>query len=189
MALPLPATITNKASLRHLLRLQRRELSKEYRTKARKIIEHKVFTTLRGKSLVASYCTINEELDTCGINAKLAKEGRLVLPKIKDETLELFQVEKLNKLTPGPFGIPEPDPAFSTKISLESLEAILVPGIAFDRNGHRLGYGKGYYDRLLSKKSEQCLAIGLAFKEQLINFSLPLDPHDQPMDLILTTGL
>jgi len=68
----------------------------------------------------------------------------------------------------------------------QKLDLCIIPGIAFDRNGNRLGFGQGYYDRFLPKLSPNCLKIALAFSEQLSTTPLPTDTFDIPMDYIIT---
>jgi 5-formyltetrahydrofolate cyclo-ligase len=70
-------------------------------------------------------------------------------------------------------------------VALEDLDLVLVPGLAFDEKGARLGRGGGFYDRLLASKSATTLAMGVAFAFQLES-KLPLEPHDVAMDAVLT---
>ena len=95
------------------------------------------------------------------------------------------------KLSAGSFGILEPKPELRRlpihQFSPEDLDAVLVPGLAFDRTGGRLGRGKGYYDRFFQKLPKKTLLIGLAFDEQVVE-RVPLEPHDRKIDLLVTPG-
>ena len=87
-----------------------------------------------------------------------------------------------DEIGPGQFGIREPT-AVCPEIPLERLELILVPGVAFDLHGHRLGRGRGYYDRLLPEISG--IKCGVAFDEQIVEM-VPAGRHDVRMDFVLT---
>jgi len=87
-------------------------------------------------------------------------------------------------LRPGHFGVPEP-PKDQLLECWPDLDLILVPGLAFDRLGNRLGWGKAYYDRLLAALPSRTLRVGAAYAFQLLD-NLPSEPHDQRMDLLLT---
>ena len=81
----------------------------------------------------------------------------------------------------GPYGIPEPTGAAS---ALESLDVVIVPGLAFGPAGERLGYGKGYYDRVLAQLSRDALTVGVAFESQL--GPIPTGPLDRAVDKVIT---
>jgi 5-formyltetrahydrofolate cyclo-ligase len=82
------------------------------------------------------------------------------------------------------WGIWEPDPETAEKIDLNDCVGVLVPGVAFDRAGHRLGYGKGFYDRALA--TFRGLKVGVGFSMQVTSETLPFDATDILMDLIVT---
>ena len=81
----------------------------------------------------------------------------------------------------GAHGIPEPTEI--VPISIEEIEIILVPGLAFDKTGARMGFGKGYYDKLL--ETRKAIKIGICYDFQLLD-KIPSEPHDVPMDIIIT---
>lgn len=89
-------------------------------------------------------------------------------------------------LPTGAFGIREPAPSAPT-LPLNQLDFILVPGVAFDASGRRIGRGKGFYDRLLAETNSNCLKCGVAVDDQLIE-GIPVEPHDIAMNVILTPG-
>lgn len=88
-------------------------------------------------------------------------------------------------LRPGPFGIPEPDPALAAEADPGALDAIVVPALLLSEAGDRLGYGGGYYDRFLPRRAAHCTAIGV-LPDALVLPDLPRDPWDQPLDVIVT---
>lgn len=185
--LSLPSSVTNKASLRRLLRLQRQTLSPTRQQEAAESAEKAISKRLAGCKLVLSYSSINEELDTKALNTNLAKEGRLVLPRVDGEGLRLYKVtDPEAQLVAGNWDLAEPNPELCEEVEPSTVNAVIVPGIAFDTNKQRLGYGKGFYDRLLSDMPKETVTIGLAYKEQCMSYAFPAEDHDIPMDEIIT---
>jgi len=121
------------------------------------------------------------DLKTLYSNKKLKK--KIILPRVKTATaLDLHEVTNPDKLAPGKFKIPEPA-EHHPRITPAKLDLILVPGIVFSKNGHRIGYGKGFYDRLLKKTT--CPKIGIAYEFQMVE-NIVGEPHDAEMDMIVT---
>lgn len=119
----------------------------------------------------------------------LSGSPRIVVPYCRPRHLELFHLEDWSELQPSRFGLLEPRPELRTsarQVAPAAIDLFLVPGLAFDRQGNRLGYGKGYYDRLLKQRSSDSLAVALAFSEQLVP-SVPVAAEwDVPVDFIIT---
>ena len=131
-----------------------------------------------------TYVSLAEEVDTHGIIERALRAGRAVaVPRVEgDHRLVWVRVDSIDDLAPGAFGVLEPSgTALSLTASQETV--VLVPGTAFDRDGHRLGWGKGYFDRFLHEFAGT--AIGLAFDCQLCD-SIPIEPHDCPVDYVIT---
>mgnify|MGYP006309131983 CR=1 FL=1 len=102
--------------------------------------------------------------------------------------MELVPVESLDDLEEGAFGIPEPTGA---PTDIVDLEVFLIPGAAFDRRGHRIGMGWGYYDRLLSRRLDandghETVFVGICYDCQLYEGTIPVEDHDIPVDAIVT---
>jgi 5-formyltetrahydrofolate cyclo-ligase len=128
--------------------------------------------------IIASFSSFREEINTQPLNLLLAQKGRLVLPRVEKEHLVFYHVNHPHKeLAPSPLGILEPIPSVC-KVA-DKIDVILVPALAFDKELHRLGYGKGYYDRALLKMT--AYSIGIGFTEQLAEL-LPHDPHDKELN-------
>jgi 5-formyltetrahydrofolate cyclo-ligase len=125
-----------------------------------------------------AYQAINSEVCLQPLTEK-ARETRFAYPKVKGLNIEFFESDVFQK---GSFSILEPSENGSPVDEL--LQVLLVPGVAFDRGGGRLGYGKGFYDRWLQSKS--VLKIGVAFSCQLSEQRLSNEQHDVAMDLIVT---
>ena len=151
---------------------------------------------------VAAYCSFNSEVETSRLLAQLLRGGaQLYLPRVVPSggasaahpQLELRQVPNLERdFSPGALGISEPNPATCPLLSdaegpRSSLDVIFVPGCGFDAAGNRLGYGKGFYDRLLAEMpgGAKTKKVGLAFTFQLAQ-AVPAEAHDVPMDAIIT---
>ncbi len=131
------------------------------------------------------YCSYRSEVDTNIILETAWLQGkRVAIPKVLDNQMQFFQIHARDEILTGYRGIPEPEgkgePVFPQKDDL-----ILVPGTAFDKEGYRMGYGGGYYDRYLAKNRTGCITIGLAFLEQLYD-QIPKDEYDICLDNIVT---
>jgi len=115
---------------------------------------------------------------TVSVPLTLSKEHRLLAVQIKDLASDL---------APGCFGILEPRSELAVKavVKPETIALAIVPGSVFDQLGGRLGYGGGFYDRFLSQDAPQALRIGLAYEMQLAE-QVPLEAHDQLMDMLIT---
>jgi 5-formyltetrahydrofolate cyclo-ligase len=121
--------------------------------------------------------------------AALGGGKRVVVPFCEGDRLGLFLLESTDELAPGTFGIPEPKAELRTleakRVAPRELDLVVVPGVAFDRHGARLGHGKGYYDRLLADVRPDARLVGLAFECQVFP-EIPTEPHDVCMDRLIT---
>ena len=148
-------------------------------------IEERLFSLSKFKSAcaVVFFASFRSEVETGPmIRRALASGKRVILPKVKGKELELFEIRNFDKdVSPGAWGIPEPQE--SAPVTLDQIDVIVVPGAAFDEFGNRLGYGAGFYDRLLSEF--QKLAIAVAFEVQIVP-KIPADQHDVPVRKIVT---
>lgn len=113
---------------------------------------------------------------TVGVPLTLPATSRLRMVRITDPDRDLV---------PGYLGIAEPRPELVERAALPSgaIDLAIVPGVAFDRSGQRLGYGGGFYDRFLALEAPQALRVGLGFSVQLVE-RLPVLPHDMGLDLL-----
>ena len=142
----------------------------------------------RAATAVAAYASFGSELDTSAFLARiLADHKQLLLPRINraQRVLELRHVADLEAdLVSGVWGIREPAqrcPIFA----LDKVEFTLVPGVAFTQSGARLGYGGGFYDRLLASLDRRATRIAAAFQLQMVD-QLPEERHDQRVDQVVT---
>ncbi len=135
---------------------------------------------------ILGYFPLPDEIDVRPLLARALSAGKTVaLPRFNAETsaYEAAHVRNLDRdLHPGRFGIREPSAACPV-VPLNRLDLVMVPGVGFDLSGHRLGRGKGFYDRLLVQVSG--CKCGVAFDEQVVAV-LPVEPHDVVLDCIVT---
>jgi 5-formyltetrahydrofolate cyclo-ligase len=116
-------------------------------------------------------------------------DKRVVIPYCTAHELHLFHLKDFDELIPGAWQILEPKPEWRAnaerRVNPAELDLIIVPGLAFDRNCDRLGFGKGYYDRLLRGVRPDALKIAPAFDCQIVA-TIPVLPHDVRMDMVVT---
>jgi 5-formyltetrahydrofolate cyclo-ligase len=167
----------SKDELRKRYREIRDGISEERRTEAAVALRNQV-CELMPKGLVMSFSSFGKEINTGLLNECLGE--RLVLPRVHDGGLEMRRAERLVE---GPYGILEPDAGCER---VTEVAFVLVPGLAFDERGHRLGYGLGYYDRCLAGVGDRWTSYGVAFREQLCVGLLPIETHDVPVHKVLT---
>ncbi|GAB4226510.1 MAG: 5-formyltetrahydrofolate cyclo-ligase [Chlamydiales bacterium] len=176
---------TDKQLWRNVFRSIRKEISDHRRIEAAHHLYLKLRTSIPPHGLVLSYASFSHELCTKALNEWLIKEGRLALPRVEGMHLHVYQVTHHTQLRSSQWGIPEPIPARCKEIELNSLSLVVIPALAFDKTGHRLGYGKGYYDRFMSRLSSRTHLCGVAFEEQLSTKVLPTHPHDRKVPHVL----
>jgi 5-formyltetrahydrofolate cyclo-ligase len=121
------------------------------------------------------------------ITEALALGKRVILPSVDslNKELRLFEIKGLSELSAGYMGIPEPAVPEERERDINDVTLVIMPGAAFDPGGNRLGYGGGYYDRLLSRLRRRIPLVALAYEEQLVD-SLPTGPHDIKVHMIVT---
>jgi 5-formyltetrahydrofolate cyclo-ligase len=163
----------SKSELRQLLRKQRAE---KYKTHS--LLHIAQIPEVEKAQMIASYFSYGDEPDTHALNQYLISLGKtLLLPRIKDEDLEWVKWDGSAEEISSHTLIPEPIGDAITDTG--SIEVVLVPALAMDLNGYRLGQGKGFYDRAL--KDLPALTIGIVFPYELLSQSLPIDSWDIPL--------
>ena len=139
--------------------------------------------------MLLCYVAIDGEVETRSILAGALAEGRRIAVPVIQRRHRLAAAEIRNMGVDlrrrGSFGIPEPKTHSRRRVGPKALDLVVVPGIAFDRSGQRLGRGKGYFDRFLVKVPPEVPRVALAFGFQVLQ-RLPTEPHDQPVSAIVT---
>ncbi len=180
------AFLIREVRLKKILReniLRRRASHRRAEEDSRKIAERFLqLPQLKKAKNILLYYPHKNEVDTQYIINQLAnsKKFNLYLPKVSGKEILPVKVKDLSSLKKGYAGIMEPEGEY---ISPEKIDIVVVPAVAYDLKGHRLGYGKGFYDRFL--KNIQALKVGVAYDFQVVN-QLPAEEHDIPVDIIIT---
>lgn len=180
-----------KTGLRRALSAARRSLSPlERQQRSRRVVT--ACRNLAGFSSAAVICTyvnFREEVETVDFIAALLREGRRVAVPIHlhgaAQPLVFAEIRDLSEMAPDPFGILQPPRETARLVPTATIPLFLVPGLGFDPAGRRLGYGLGCYDRAFADAAPGALKVGLAYELQLLE-SVPADPHDVPMDFVVT---
>ncbi|GAA6529173.1 MAG: 5-formyltetrahydrofolate cyclo-ligase [Prevotella sp.] len=176
----------DKRQLRQLIREQKRmqvpsQRKVQSEAIAKMILHH---PKIKAASTLLLYAALPDEVETQEILDSLVKGGKMILlpAVINQEELELRRYENVQNLQKGAYQIQEP--VGMPFDHLEQVDVAVIPGMAFDCSGNRLGRGKGYYDRLL-RKMPHCYKIGICFDFQKFRH-IPSDPYDIKMDEIIT---
>ncbi len=155
------------------------------RTEKSRKIEERLFALPEFKSAftVMFFASFRSEVETGSMIRRALNCGkRVILPKVKGKDLALFEIKDFDKdVSPGAWGIREP--VESHPIDLGAIDLIVAPGTAFDERGNRMGYGAGFYDRILS--SYKGGTVALAFEVQIVP-NVPVSAHDVPVKKIVT---
>jgi len=134
------------------------------------------------------YLPIRKEVDTMPLIRELWAAGKkVVIPVCQQEDISLIpgQIRSMDDLAPGTWGILEPKASCLMPVPAEEIDLVLVPGVAFDPQGNRLGYGAGYYDRFLPRLRPGVQKVAMAFEVQLVP-GLETDCYDQIMYHVVT---
>ena len=138
----------------------------------------------READCLALYSAIHNEVSTDAVFIQALELGKtLAYPRVKDDVLEFVEVLNRTDLVPGRFGVLEP--CGHKLVPVEKLDLIVVPGVVFDQDGHRLGYGRGFYDRALAVCRADCVKVGFAYNFQLVE-KLPTVEHDKTLSVLMT---
>jgi len=179
--------VSEKERLRSRIRALRRQTGSSWRALASAAVISRLETLpiFQRAQVVETYVALRHEVDTHELIRRLLCAGKQVAaPKVETgNELQQYFIKAFSELHPGAFGILEPRPDPNRLAPPEQFDLVLVPGLAFDRAGHRLGAGKGYYDRFLAQIKAPKIALAFAFQ---IVAQIPLEAHDQQVDVIVT---
>lgn len=174
----------NKQELRKSIREQKRAMSaEEIEMRSRNLLELFTQTTAyRNAKTLYGYLPYNQEVRTVPILEQALRDGKkIAVPKVYGDTMKFLYLDDLSQVAKGYSGIPEPiadEPVADDKTAL-----VLMPGLAFDTQGHRIGYGGGFYDKFLSQEPNHP-TVALCYAFQVLE-KLETEEFDIPVDLVL----
>lgn len=185
-----------KKRLREKLLKRRDAIPPELKSSKESAIKDRLFSQdiFKEARSILLYVSFRSEVDTRKYLHDIIQLGKkLVLPLVdtRHKVLKLYGIKSPDELKPGYMGILEPGILRYRRCSLRDIDLVIIPGTGFDPNGNRLGYGGGYYDKLLSMEARELAEIdhittvALAFEEQ-IGEEIPSEPHDIKVDMIIT---
>lgn len=184
----------HKAELRRRL-LAQRDSEPDREAKSRRIAEYlRALPAFEAATTVCWYVGVRSEVATLWlIEESLAAGRRAVAPACRGDDLQLTEVKSADELVPAEFGLLEPSDIICMQPERicppGEVDLFVVPGVGFDQSGRRLGYGRGYYDRLFEAARPEAWRVGLAYQSQIVP-ELPSESHDVPMHLVVTeTGV
>lgn len=177
-----------KRSLRAQLLAERRSLNHHLWLTSSRAAQQNLLSLaeFQQAECIALYAPAHNETDTSLLLTAAFESGKRVLyPAVCGQKMVFRLLESLESLQKGAFGIMEPCPA-CTEHGVDEVDLIVVPGVAFDLTGHRIGYGKGFYDRFLHHSGRTAHLVGLCHDFQLIEGPIQVDQHDIPMEIVVT---
>ena len=174
----------NKQELRRVIREQKRAMSEADIDRRSAILAEKFLQSdaYKAARTVYGYLPYNQEVRTVPILEQALRDGKQVaVPKVFGDTMRFILLPDLSRVAAGYAGIPEPVDDGPEAADPHAL--VLMPGLAFDREGHRIGYGGGFYDRFLAEEPEHP-TVALCYSFQLFPH-LDVEAFDVPVDLVL----
>jgi 5-formyltetrahydrofolate cyclo-ligase len=178
-----------KQELRVMALRKRRSLDPEELAAQSSLVAANLFTLKEytGARLIASYCAKADEVQTKAIIEQALNDGKrvaVIVTDVPSKTLHFSEIESYDDLAPGTFGILEPKQERVRPVSLAGADVVLVPLLAWDEKGQRLGYGAGYFDRALAG-ARRITKVGLGLESQRLP-NIPTSRHDVPLDIVVT---
>lgn len=174
----------DKTELRNMIRDQKRAMTPQQIENASGALGKKLAETeqYRQAKTIYGYLPYNQEVRTVAILERAIQEGkRVAVPKVYGDEMRFIYIEDLTSVEKGYSGIPEP--IADSPVADDPTALVLMPGLAFDRQGNRIGYGGGFYDKFLAKEPEHP-TVALCYDFQVLE-SIETDSYDIPVDLVL----
>ena len=189
---------TAKSEYRREARAKIEATTEEYRSAASAAIALNVLTLKEVKEAgtMLAYFSVGKEPGTLALISRLLEEGkRVCLPLCTDldeeghrtgtvDAMEARVIKSFDDLTAGAYGIPEPKED-TDMVPPDEVDLIILPCLSCDRQCSRIGHGAGYYDKYLSTVREDCFKLAMCFEEVLLE-DIPTEPHDRPVDAVVT---
>ena len=174
----------NKQELRQAIRARKRAMTEEDILRRSEILAEK-FTrsnAYRAAKTIYGYLPYNQEVRTVPMLRRALEEGkRVAVPKVYGDDMKFIYLDDLSQVAKGYAGIPEP--VANGPVAQDETALVLMPGLAFDRAGHRIGYGGGFYDKFLAREPHHP-TVALCYDFQVMD-RLETEEFDIPVDLVI----
>lgn len=185
--------MTEKVGIRQAVLKKRDGLDIQTRLAKDSLIKEKLFSLpeFQKAGIIFYFASFRSEVNTLSqIKEALALNKRVVLPRVanlddKTKGLKLYEIKGMTDVSPGCMGILEPTPVEENLRDINDVDFVVMPGVAFDYRCNRLGYGAGYYDKLLARLKKQIPLVAIAYDEQMVE-TVPVEPHDIKIHKIIT---
>ncbi|HHU71787.1 MAG TPA: 5-formyltetrahydrofolate cyclo-ligase [Clostridiales bacterium] len=183
-----------KAKLREALKIKRNSLSDNEVIAMSEAIKGRILglDLYKSSSNILSFISFGKEVDTKElIKSSIDYQKNIYAPRVAINSMDFYKISNLENLVTSKFGVSEPKPDYNNLFilneeRLKEKTIMIIPGLAFDSMGNRLGYGKGYYDEYLSREyAKDFTKIALAYDFQIVD-EVPTDEYDLPVDYIVT---
>lgn len=174
----------DKTELRKQIRALKRAMTQEQIQRASALLAEKLYATeqYRNARTIYGYLPYNQEVRTVPILMQAIRDGkRVAVPKVYGDEMRFIYLDDLTKVSDGYAGIPEP--VADEPVAEDPTALVLMPGLAFDRRGHRIGYGGGFYDRFLAQEPNHP-TVALCYAFQMLD-ALKTEEFDVPVDCVL----
>lgn len=174
----------DKTELRKQIRALKRAMTQEQIQRASALLAEKLYATeqYRNARTIYGYLPYNQEVRTVPILMQAIRDGkRVAVPKVYGDEMRFIYLDDLTKVSDGYAGIPEP--VAEEPVAEDPTALVLMPGLAFDRRGHRIGYGGGFYDRFLAQEPNHP-TVALCYAFQMLD-ALETEEFDVPVDCVL----
>ena len=177
------STIKEKAELRRAAKLAVKGIETEQKQSRSALIFKNILNldSVKRAQTVALYAALPDEVASMEAVEALAQQKRVVLPRVAGDSMEFYDY-CAEQMCSGAFGISEPQGEQAVEPS--EIDVIIVPGVVFTPSGQRIGRGKGYYDKYLSRENFRATKIGVCYREQIAE-RIDTEPHDVVMDCVV----
>ena len=174
----------DKKELRKQIRAQKRAMTAEMIEQASQSLARQFYATAyyENAETIYGYLPYNQEVRTVPILEQALRDGKKVaVPKVYGDTMRFIYLDDLTQVAPSEMGIPEP--VADAPVARDEKALVLMPGLAFDKKGNRMGYGGGYYDKFLAEEPDHP-TVALCYGFQMVEH-IPTEDYDIPVDLVL----
>jgi len=177
----------DKKRIRKEMTAKRNNLNPAVRAEKSRLIHQHLLTLepFQKAQVIFTFIPFGSEVDLSPIFQEVSKKWLVPKTIVEKRRMDTYLFPGWDELSVGTYGIREPDPVTAIPVHPKEIEFVLVPGLAFDQKGGRLGYGGGYYDRFLAQFSKRPPLAGICFSEQIVP-NLPVEEHDIRMDYLIS---